>query len=65
MEKHQHVNLFLDRDEAGMRNTQTALKWDKKYIDKSHLYNTYKDLNDYLVYRGQRLKQGLMPEGHF
>src|SRR4051812_18029169 len=59
MEKHQHVKLYLDRDEAGMRNTQTALKWDTKYIDKSHLYNTYKDLNDYLACQGPRLKQGL------
>ncbi|WP_018612537.1 toprim domain-containing protein [Segetibacter koreensis] len=49
MEQHDKINLYLDRDEAGMKNTQTALKWDKKYIDKSHLYKSCKDLNEYLV----------------
>ena len=49
MEKHRKINLYLDRDEAGIKNTQAALKWDKKYIDRSHLYKNYKDLNEYLV----------------
>ena len=47
MEQHQKINLYLDRDDAGMKNRQTALKWDIKYIDKSHLYKNHRDLNDY------------------
>lgn len=57
MEKHQKINLYLDRDEAGIKNTQKALKWDIKYIDKSDLYKNHKDLNDYLVHQNQQHKQ--------
>ncbi len=49
MEENQKVYLYLDSDEAGMKNTQTALKWERKYIDRSHLYKNHKDLNDYLL----------------
>jgi len=49
MEQNDKVYLYLDRDEAGIKNTQTAFQWDKKYIDRSHLYKNHKDLNDYLL----------------
>ncbi len=49
MEQHEHVHLFLDRDSAGIKFTQTALQWSKKYIDQSHYYKKYKDLNEYLI----------------
>ena len=49
MEEKQKVYLYLDRDEAGIKNTRQALKWATKYIDRSHLYKNYKDLNEYLV----------------
>jgi len=64
MEENQKVYLYLDRDEAGMKNTQTALKWDRKYIDRSHLYKNHKDLNDYLLYESQQLKPGLRSGRH-
>ncbi len=54
MEKNEKVYLYLDRDEAGTKNTQMALKWNVKYIDKSHLYKNHKDLNDYLVHQNQQ-----------
>lgn len=57
MEKHEKINLYLDRDTAGINSTQTALKWDVKYIDKSDLYKNHKDLNDYLVHQNQQHKQ--------
>jgi len=57
MEENQKVYLYLDRDEAGMKYTQTALKWNTKYIDRSDLYKDYKDLNDYLISQSQQLKQ--------
>jgi len=49
MENYQAINLYLDRDSAGIKNTIKALEWDKKYIDRSHLYNDHKDLNEFLV----------------
>jgi hypothetical protein len=58
MERHRSIHLFLDRDLPGCKQTEKALKWSKKYIDKSDLYKNHKDLNDYLVHKGQTLKQG-------
>ena len=49
MEEKTKVYLYLDRDEAGIKHTKQALKWTTKYIDRSHLYKNYKDLNEYLV----------------
>ncbi len=57
LDEHQKVYLYLDRDEAGIKNTQTALRWDTKYIDRSDLYKNHKDLNDYLISQSQQLKQ--------
>ncbi|RYZ24815.1 MAG: DNA primase [Chitinophagaceae bacterium] len=50
MENYVNINLYLDRDKAGMEATQKALLCDKKYQDKSSLYTGRKDLNDYLVH---------------
>jgi hypothetical protein len=57
MEEHQAIYLYLDRDEAGRKNTLRALEWDKKYINQSHLYHKYKDLNDFLMDQKHELKQ--------
>ncbi len=65
MEKNEQVYLYLDRDEAGMKNTQSALNWDIKYSDRSHLYKNHKDLNDYLLSRTQKLKPGQRLRGYF
>jgi len=54
MEIYPTINLYLDRDKAGVEVTQNALQWAEKFRDKSSLYKGYKDLNDYLV---QSLKQ--------
>ena len=62
MEQHEQINLFLDRDSAGIKFTQAALQWSKKYIDQSHTYKKYKDLNEYLIRQQesrQRQSQGL------
>lgn len=50
MENYREVHLYLDRDKAGMQATSLALKWSGKYQDKSSLYQSYKDLNEYLVH---------------
>jgi len=57
MEENQKINLYLDRDEAGIKYTQAALKWNQKYVDRSHLYKNHKDLNDYLISQSRQLKQ--------
>jgi len=49
MEKHGQINLYLDRDNAGMKCTAAALKLSTKYQDQSALYSNHKDLNDWLV----------------
>lgn len=57
MEKHERVNLYLDRDKAGMNCVQEALKWNRHlYQDQSHLYSQHKDLNDRLIHRQPDIK---------
>jgi hypothetical protein len=56
MEQHQQINLYLDRDVAGIKHAQKALRWSKKYIDKSQFYQNHKDLNDYLIHQGHQQK---------
>jgi hypothetical protein len=57
MERHELIYLLLDRDNAGLKHTNEALKWNTKYIDQSHFYKYSKDLNEYLVHQSQHLKQ--------
>ncbi len=64
MEENQKVQLYLDRDEAGKKHTQTALHWSQKYTDQSHLYKNHKDLNDFLVRQNQKRKQVLKMRQH-
>ncbi|MFH6986106.1 toprim domain-containing protein [Flavobacterium collinsii] len=48
MEKHEKVNLYLDRDATGKQYTQEALqRLPTKYVDQSFLYEEKKDLNDW------------------
>lgn len=49
MEQHEQIHLFLDRDSAGTKFTHQALQWSNKYIDQSHIYKKYKDLNECLI----------------
>jgi len=59
MEKYEKINLYLDRDKAGLKFTQQALKWNEsKYRDQSSLYQDYKDLNDWSMDRSIKLKHG-------
>ena len=58
MEQHDRLDLYLDRDPPGIKFTQQSLRSSKKYIDRSHLYQHHKDLNDWLVQRQKpKLKQ--------
>lgn len=58
MERHQEVNLYLDRDKAGMNQAREALAWNPDlYKDQSHLYGNHKDLNDWLISKPPDKKQ--------
>ena len=62
MEKHEHIDLYLDHDEAGKKCLDIALKRSSRYTDESNLYAGYKDLNDWVMNFGkiehkQSLKQ--------
>jgi hypothetical protein len=53
MEKHEHIHLYLDDDEAGKKCLDIALKRSPKYKDESSLYEGYKDLNDWILHFGK------------
>jgi len=54
MEKHDKVNLYLDRDTAGIKCTKEALESNpNKFTDKSFLYENKKDLNDWLSQKNE------------
>ena len=58
MEKHERVDLYLDRDSGGIKITREALQRDSaKYTDQSFLYEQKKDLNEWLN-QGQEVKRG-------
>ncbi len=65
MEKHQKVNLYLDRDPSGIKLTAEAQHRNpSRYIDQSFLYQNRKDLNEWLktkeqVKRGHAFKRSL------
>jgi hypothetical protein len=65
MERHKAVNLYLDRDKAGMQHTQKLLQRGDKYSDCSSIYQGFKDYNDLLTNKPfkeeqtQRLKRRL------
>jgi hypothetical protein len=57
MEKHEHINLYLDHDAAGRKCVEQALNRSVRYEDKSRLYKNYKDLNDWLRHFGKLEKK--------
>jgi hypothetical protein len=57
MDAYEKVNLFLDRDKAGIVATRKAVLLHPRYNDRSKLYKGYKDLNDKLTGIGITIKQ--------
>ena len=53
LEKHNAIHLYLDNDTCGINMTSYAKSLNQKYIDESHLYKNYKDLNDWTVNIGK------------
>lgn len=66
MEKYDKINLYLDRDKAGVKYTRQALTWNEsKYKDQSGLYKDYKDLNDWSMGSSLKRKPGQRLKGLF
>lgn len=62
MDKYDQVNLFLDRNEAGIQCTNRAIEWDKeKYIDRSHLYRLGQDMNGWLMQKSSPMQKKILP----
>ncbi len=57
MEKHFPIDLFLDRDKAGIKATRGAIIANTRYKDQSSLYRGYKDLNDKLTNKPHVINQ--------
>jgi Toprim-like/CHC2 zinc finger len=67
MDRHQRVNLYLDRNAKGIECTKLALGWDeKKYNDLSKQFQEGQDLNDWLIQRQNYLSSKLIykPPGY-
>jgi hypothetical protein len=61
LEQHETVRLWLDRDVTGKAYTQYALSLGSRYRDESGFYSRHKDLNDWLVHKGEVPKPQLKP----
>ena len=57
MEKHEHIHLYFDHDNAGRKCTDIAQKRSKKFQDESILYKGYKDLNEWNMNFGKLKKK--------
>ena len=57
MEKHEHIHLYLDHDDAGKKCLEIALKRSSKYEDESRLYEGYKDINDWVTHFGMLIRK--------
>ncbi|KAA5548107.1 toprim domain-containing protein [Adhaeribacter rhizoryzae] len=64
LEQHQTINLYLDRDAAGLKITQKALDISLQYHDKSALYRPCKDLNEWLINQGKTQRKSLKNNLH-
>ncbi len=53
-ETHDRINLFLDRDHAGIKQTRHAISLSNKYVDRSDFYKDHKDLNEWLIHHERR-----------
>jgi DNA primase len=57
MQQHDSIDLYLDRDEAGIKARNIALEWSSNFTNCSILYNGYKDLNEWLQQKSKSSRQ--------
>ncbi|GAC1496950.1 MAG: toprim domain-containing protein [Flavisolibacter sp.] len=65
MEQHCEIHLFLDRDEAGLRCSEHALRSSNLYINQNFRYKQFKDLNDFLTQNQDPKKKKISLKKHF
>ena len=65
MQKYKSINLFLDRDDSGIKATRKAIMLSPIYKDHSTLYKGFKDLNDKLTGKEIIIKQVKGLRQHF
>lgn len=61
LSRHEHGGLWLDRDTTGIAYTEYALSRGLPFRDESGLYDKFKDLNDWLILKGEAQKVALKP----
>ncbi|MDB4923219.1 toprim domain-containing protein [Mucilaginibacter sp.] len=59
LEQHEGIRLWLDRDVTGKAYTQYALSMGPRYRDESGRYEGHKDMNEWLVHKGEVQKARL------
>lgn len=57
LKRHAEVGLWLDRDVTGQAYTKYALSVGSNFVDKSGFYEKFKDLNEWLIHKGEVPKQ--------
>ncbi|HMR82765.1 MAG TPA: toprim domain-containing protein [Niabella sp.] len=62
MEQHREINLYLDRDGAGVKCTEAAIEACQLYKDCSNLYQGSKDLNEWLINNSKVKEISNVPE---
>lgn len=50
IKQHEHLLLYLDRDNGGISAIDRIAKMNVSFIDKSIVYDGFNDLNEYLIY---------------
>ena len=61
MDRHDKVNLYLDRNKKAIECTAQALQWDsRKYLDRSNLYRNGQDLNEWLIEKHSLLQKRII-----
>lgn len=63
LDRHKHVDLYLDHDAAGRRATSKALAHSPAVVDRSDLYLGYKDFNDWTINFGKSAVLGKKLKG--
>ncbi|MFD0763235.1 toprim domain-containing protein [Mucilaginibacter lutimaris] len=57
LRRHEEVGLWLDRDVTGQAYTKYALSLGSNFVDRSGYYEKFKDLNEWLMHKGEVPKQ--------
>lgn len=47
--KYDHIDLFLDENDAGKKATASLMEVFPKCLDQGYSFNPYKDLNEFLM----------------